>query len=132
MAKGRKVEFQADLEPVTAHVAADYHNTHGGSSFFVHGGDYATSGYAVGGSGIPETTIHRPTLTPDEYQSHRDRVRAGTKDPGAVVGTWVENGKSVLDASTVVQSRQFAKSLQKKRGERAVFNLNTGREEDLS
>jgi hypothetical protein len=128
----RRREFQADLEPVTAHVAAQYHNAHGGSSFFVHGGNPAISGYAVGGAGIPERSIDREHLSPEEMQEHRDHVRQKTSDPDAVAGTWVEDGKSVLDASTVVHDRQFAKHLQVKRGERAVYNLNTGREEDLS
>jgi hypothetical protein len=139
---GRNAELQAgidgargvqlDMEPVTAHVAAQYHNKHGGSSFYVHGGARATEGYAVGGlEGAPETTIDRPTITPEEYQAHRDRVRASVKDENAIAGSWVEDGKSVMDASNAVLSRDQAKALQIKRGERKVFNLSSGEEEDL-
>lgn len=130
--RGRGAEIQDDIEPVTAQVAANYHNQHGGSSFYVHGGNYATKGYAVGGSGVPERSIPSEHLSPEQFQEHRDLVRAHTSDADAVAGTWVENGKTVMDASTVTHSREHAKHLQVKRGERAVFNLNTGREEDLS
>lgn len=130
--RGRGFEIQADIEPVTAQVAANYHNAHGGSSFYVHGGNYATKGYAVGGSGVPERVIPSAHLSPEQFQEHRDHVRASTSDANAVAGTWVEDGKTVLDASTVTHNRDHAKHLQNLRGERAVFNLNTGREEDLS
>ena len=123
---------QLDMEPVTAHVAAMYHNQHGGSSFYVHGGARAAEGYAVGGlEGAPETTYDSPTITPEQYQAHRDRVRANVKDENAVAGSWVEDGKSVMDASNVVLNRDQAKTLQTKRGERAVYNLTSGEEENL-
>lgn len=123
---------QLDLEPVTAHVVAQYHNANGGSSFYVHGGERATQGYSVGGlHGVPETTVSSPTISASDYQSHRDKVRKSVKDKDAVAGTWVEDGKSVMDASNVVTSREDAKKLQKARGERAVYDLNTAKEVDL-
>lgn len=123
--------YQADLEPVTAHVVAQYHNANGGSSFHVHGGERAKSGYAVGGlEGAPESVGSDP-LTADEWQSHRDRVRSSVKNPQAIAGTWNEGGKSVMDASEAVASRDEAKRKQIDRGERRVYNLGSGQEEDL-
>lgn len=124
--------YQADLEPVTAEVAAQYHNTHGGSSFYVHGGDRAVEGYVVGGlEGAPETHVDGEHITADEFQAHRDRVRSQVSDSNAVAGSWAEDGRSVLDASNVVQTAEEAKRLQVARDERAVYNLSAGREENL-
>lgn len=124
--------YQADLEPVTAHVVAQYHNTHTGSSFQVHGGGRAKSGYSVGGlEDVPETTTDSPTMRPEEWQGHRDEVRARVKEPDAIAGTWVEEGKSVMDASERVPDRHTARALQIARKQRAVYNLSTGNEEDL-
>lgn len=123
---------QLDMEPVTAAVVAQYHNANGGSSFYVHGGKRADEGYSVGGlGGAPETTIDSPTITPEQYQAHRDRVRDSVKDPNAIAGSWVEDGKSVMDASNAVIDRDDAKALQTSRNERAVFNLKAGKEENL-
>ena len=127
--------YQADLEPVTAHVVAQYHNAggeEGGSSFYVHGGEAATSGYSVGGlEGAPETTTEHQDMAPKEYQEHRDRVRESVKNPNAIAGTWVEGGRSVMDASERVPDKHTARVLQIARNQRAVYNLGKGREEDL-
>jgi len=121
-----------DIEPVTAAVVAQYHNAHGGSSFYVHGGGRADHGWSVGGlQGAPETSVDSPRITPEDWQRHRDRVRAQVTDKNAIAGTWVEDGKSVMDASNAVQSREDAKALQAARNQRAVYNLHENREEDL-
>jgi acyl-CoA synthetase (AMP-forming)/AMP-acid ligase II len=129
---GIQDSVQTDLEPVSAHVVAQFHNSHGGSSFYVHGGERATEGYSVGGlHGVPATVVDSPTITPAQFQEHRDKVRKAVKDRDAVAGTWVEDGKTVMDASNVVTDRDRAKRLQVSRGEKAVYNLSEGREEDL-
>lgn len=130
---GRKFEFQADLEPVTAHVASQYHAANGGASFYVHGGTMPNKGYAIGGlPGVPEKTIHSPVMSPEQFQQNRDRIRAARpNDMSAVAGSWVSDGKSVLDGSNTTPERDVAKTLQIKRGEQAVYNLNEQREEDL-
>lgn len=130
---GRKFEFQADLEPVTAHVASQYHAQNGGSSFYVHGGVMPKRGYVIGGlPGVPEETINRPHMTPEEFQANRDRIRtARPNDTTAVAGSWAEAGRTVLDGSNAVVDRDVAKKTQQKRGERAVFNLNEMKEENL-
>jgi len=123
---------QLDLEPVTAHVVAQYHNANGGSSFAVHGGERARDGWAVGGlEGTPESSVDSARISPEDYQSHRDKVRTSVKHPDAIAGTWVESGKSVMDASQAVLDRSTAKHLQIHRNQRAVFNLKTGKEENL-
>lgn len=124
--------IQMDLEPVTAHVVAQYHAAHGGSSFFVHGGERAHHGWSVGGlQGMPETTVPSQTISPDQWQAHRDAVRSKISAPTAVAGSWAENGNSVMDASNVVGAREEAASLQRHREERAVWNLHENKEEDL-
>lgn len=130
---GRNREFQADLEPVTAQVAAQYHNKHGGSSIYVHGGNMPTKGYAVGGlPGVPEQNVDSPNLTPHQVQANRDRVRdAYPGDPSAVAGSWQENGRSVLDGSSIFHDRSKAARAQSKRDQRAVYNISKGKEEDL-
>jgi len=131
-AVGPDGSVQLDLEPVTAHVVAQYHNQHGGSSFHVHGGQRATSGYAVGGlQGVKESITDSPVLRPEEFQEHRNKVRTKVSVPEAIAGTWVEEGRSVMDASERVPDRHSAKVLQVARNERAVYNLSTGQEEDL-
>lgn len=124
--------YQADIEPVTAAAAAEFHNTHGGSSFYVHGGERATQGYAVGGlEGAPEKWIEGEHLTPAQFQQHRDRVRAQVADHNAIAGSWTSEGATVLDASNAVTDKDEAKRLQKSRDERAVYNLEKAQEEDL-
>lgn len=131
-AVGPDGSVQLDLEPVTAHVVAQYHNQHGGSSFHVHGGQRATSGYAVGGlQGLKESITNSPVLRPEEFQEHRDKVRTKVASQEAIAGTWVEGDQSVMDASERVPDRHTAKVLQIARGERAVYNLGRGQEEDL-
>jgi hypothetical protein len=127
---------QHDLEPVTAHVVAAYHNAGGdvgGSSFLDHGGDPIRDGYSVGGhEGVPEAISHNRNISPAQFQNHRDAVRrAAPTDRSVIAGTWAENGSSVLDASTHVHDRDVAAHLQAKRGERAVYNANIGEEENL-
>lgn len=139
---GRNEEFEAgsvprwvqyDIEPVTAHVVAQYHNQHGGSSFYVHGAERATSGYAVGGlEGTPETITEQRDMTPEEYQAHRDRVRESTTLNNAIAGTWVENDKSVMDASEAIPDRDEAREMQVEREQRAVYNLDKDMDEDLT
>lgn len=138
--------YQADIEPATAAAAAEYHNrTHDkdgnsipiedrGSSFHVHGGERVDGGYSVGGlEKKPEKRIAegRITITPDEYQAHRDQVRSTVSHPDAIAGTWVEDGGVTADASQRVESRDEAKRLQTERGERAVYNITAGKTEDL-
>ena len=126
--------YQGDLEPVTAHVVAQYHNNGDprGSSFMAYGGARVSQGYVVGGhEGVPERSLPTETITPEEYQAHRDNVRAHSKDPEVITGTWGEDGKNILDASTHVEGRDRAKALQVKRKERAVWNASEGKEEDL-
>ena len=130
---GRGFEFQADLEPVTAHVAAQYHNAHGGSSFYVHGGNRATTGFAVGGmKNVPEQTIDSHRITPEQFQANRDRIRnLQPHDANAVAGSWEESGHSVLDGTSVLRNQDAAKRLQVSRGERAVYDLGADKEVDL-
>lgn len=127
--------YQADLEPVTAHVVAQYHNSQEnpkGSSFLAYGATPVTDGYVVGGhEDVEERNLPSETITPEQYQEHRDFVRAHTKHPDVIAGTWGEDGKTVLDASTSVDGREKAKDLQVKRKQRAVWNASAGREEDL-
>lgn len=126
--------YQADLEPVTAHVAAQHHNSGNpkGSSFLAYSGEPVRSGYVVGGhDGVPERDLPGETITPEQFQEHRDFVRRHSKDETVIAGTWGENGQTVLDASTNIMSRDLAKSEQIRREQRAVWNANTGEEEDL-
>lgn len=127
--------YQADLEPVTAHVVAQYHNdpANGGSSFRAYGGEMATGGYIVGGhQGVPERKLHSKKITAEEYQEHRDYVRAHTQDANVIAGTWAnDEGDTDLDASNVVEEREEAKRLQRQRKQKAVWNATAGKEEDL-
>lgn len=123
---------QLDIEPITAHVVAQYHNQNHGSSFLAYGGGRVSSGYIVGGhKGVPETVLVGDKIDSKQYQAHRDHVRNLVKDRSVIAGTWSEKGRSVLDASNAVPSRDEAKSLQIARGERAVYNADAGKSEDL-
>lgn len=132
--------YQADLEPVTAHVVAQYHAANGGSSFKAWGGERATAGYSVGGmGGVPEKVIGSANLSPVQFQQHRKRVRAALRDApvvektSAVAGTWRRQADNVTvtDASNNTEDREQARAWQTERNEDAVWNLAENREEDL-
>lgn len=131
--------YQADLEPVTAHVASQYHAANGGSSFKAWGGERASEGYAIGGmKSVPEQVLGNPHLSPAQFQAHRNRVRQGLSNAStvekesAVAGTWLrDDHKTVTDASNVTPDRDLAQHWQKSRNEDAVWNLTENREEDL-
>ena len=126
--------YQSDIEPVTAHVAAQYHNEHGGASFNSLTGDRAAQGYAIGGMRkVAESHTNSPDISATEFQAHRDRVRSAyPNNEKAFAGTWRnDEGKSIFDASQVEKSRSKAAKLQTKRGEDEVFNLGKQKGEDL-
>lgn len=128
--------YQADIEPVTAHFAAIDHNTNGGSSYFALTGEKATSGFVVGGSGLPEVEHPNANLSPAQFQANRDRVRASVTglpaavQKQAVAGGWHRMGvpgktdAHVMDKSDVLSNRDAAVSLAKSRGEDAIFHLD--------
>lgn len=129
---GRNNELHAGIQESSVEAAA-YHNAHGGSSFYANRDGRASYGWAVGGmKGAPETTVPRAEISPSEYQQHRDKVKKVAPDAtDAIAGTWVENGKTVMDASEVFHDRRSAHQAQTERHERAVYNLHEDKAEDL-
>lgn len=140
MAFHNSATYQADLEPITAHVAAQRQNTHGGSSFFALTGDPAREGYAVGGAGLPEVEHFNKNLSPEQFQANRDRVRTSVAGQSpdvqmrAVAGGWSRRnveGKQdahVMDKSDVLPDRASAVALGRSRGEDAIWHLDGEKE----
>ena len=127
--------YQADLEPITAHVAAQSHNETGGSSFYAQGGERAKDGYSVGGAPdskgarVPEQDHLRGAMTPNQYQAHRDRVRHATTAGNVMAGTWRrDDGANVTDASNNIPDLDDAKRIGSERNEDAIYDVANQRE----
>ena len=105
----------------------------GGSSIGVmdNGEHYVPKyGYVVGGI-VPEKSIDMDNEAHFKHTYNRFYYQAGLaleRESAVVIGTWTEDGKIVFDLCNVLDDEQEALALAKKRGERAIFDLEEQRE----
>ncbi len=102
------------------------HNANGGSTINLTTGKPITEGFAVAISKDYEKVIPGDKLTKeqlDAYKSeHQDVLDA---DPRRTIGTWVDNGKTYLDISTVLPTEKEAIEVGKQNNQLAIFDLKT-------
>ena len=105
----------------------------GGSSVGVmDNGEYYVPkyGYVVGGV-IGEKSV--PFGNVDEFKREYNRFNFTAQlelnqSGSAVIGTWVEDNKIVFDLCNILDDEADALALAKKRGERAIYDLENRRE----
>lgn len=111
----------------------------GGASRHYETGDVPDRGYMLGGArnnaDIPYPEIKRPV---DEFElsnvrQHARQIRDHFGSGQALYqGAWVEDGDVVLDASEQINDRVTAMTEAKKRGERAIYDIDRDRDIDIS
>jgi len=87
-------------------------------------------GYVVGGI-VPEESCKMDNESAFKHTYNRlfhQAELALERDSAVVIGTWVEDGKIVFDLCNVLDDEQEALALAKKRGERAIYDLENQRE----
>lgn len=105
----------------------------GGSSIGVmdNGEHYIPEyGFVVGGI-VPEKSVKMDDVSAFKQAYNRLYFQAGLeleRELAVIIGTWVEDGKIVFDLCNVLDVEQEALALAKKRGERAIFDLENKRE----
>jgi len=78
------------------------------------------------GNRIPETYASSP-MTAVEAAAHIKRVAGLTGgDPDGFAGSWVDEGRTVLDASTRIRTRKDAVTEGDARGEDSIFGFRHG------
>lgn len=78
----------------------------------------------ITGSRVKETSVPVDDFTP-EFAAEYIR-RHSVLSPSAYIGTWIENGNVILDASDAFESLQVALFFASERGERAVYTIGVG------
>jgi len=87
-------------------------------------------GYVVGGI-IPEESCKMDNESAFKHTYNRlfhQAELALERDSAVVIGTWVEDSKIVFDLCNVLDDEQEALALAKKRGERAIYDLENQKE----
>jgi len=87
-------------------------------------------GYVVGGI-VPEESCKMDNESAFKHTYNRlfhQAELALERDSAVVIGTWVEDGKIVFDLCNVLDDEQEALALAKKRGERAIYDLENQKE----
>jgi len=87
-------------------------------------------GYVVGGI-VPEKSCEDDNQLAFTQMYNRFFYQAELaleRESAVVIGTWVEDGKIVFDLCNVIDDEQEALALAKKRGERAIYDLENQKE----
>lgn len=105
----------------------------GGSSLELHqNGEFYVPeyGYVVGGTVLEKSCdIDNKEDFKSQYNVlHLQGRLELERELSVVMGTWVENGRIVFDLCYVLDDEQEALALAKKRGERAIYDLENKRE----
>ena len=78
----------------------------------------------ITGNRVQETSIPVDDFTLEFAASYIRRHAVLSKD--AYIGTWIENGRVILDASDAFTSLSLALFIAQERGERAVYTIGVG------
>lgn len=89
-------------------------------------GAFATGGWAVGGAGAAERSKDVERVTGRTVGAYARMEQGPLQAPGAHIGGWRYQGKGYLDVSTVEPDLHRAIGLMGVRGEKAIYNLNSG------
>lgn len=75
----------------------------------------------ITGNRVQETSIPVDDFTEEFAAEHIRRMSVLAKN--SYIGTWIENGRVVLDASDAFESLSLALFIAQERGERAVYTI---------
>lgn len=78
----------------------------------------------ITGNRVPETSVAVDDFTPEFAAEYIRRHTVLAK--GSHIGTWMENGRVILDASDAFTSLSMALFIAAERGERAVYTIGVG------
>ena len=78
----------------------------------------------ITGNRVAETSIPVDDFTVEYAAEHIRRMSVLAKN--AYIGTWIENGRVVLDAADAYESLSVALFMASERGERAVYTIGVG------
>jgi hypothetical protein len=78
----------------------------------------------ITGNRVQETSVAVDDFTPEFAAQYIRRHAVLSKD--AYIGTWIENGLVILDASDAFTSLSVALFVAAERGERAVYTIGVG------
>lgn len=132
--------------PAQAQSFIDSTKNYGGASMFLHNMSMPQPGdkvYIVGkeksqrtGESVPTQNVNpgQGHMTPRQFAYHFNRLQLETKDPKAMMGSWVDSktkkgrAKGVqIDLSTGHKQRKRAESKMIDRNEDAIWNMKTMR-----
>lgn len=115
-------------------------NNGGASRHAVDQSPAPSSGYMVGGA--PDNSgqkYHEQALAVHEFsaravRAHAQDIQANVPQTTAPVyqGSWLEGGRVVMDASNHYQDRLQALRIGRERGERAVYDLDSGSDVNIA
>ena len=104
------------------------HNSNSGSSITQTGADlYGKPGwYSVALKGY-EKILDKAVITAEDLQKYvAENKKVLQEHPDAFVGSWVDEGKTYLDISRAVRSREVALKLAESSEQKAIFDLGKG------
>lgn len=78
----------------------------------------------ITGHRVPETSVAIDDFTPEYAAEHIRRMSVLARD--SYIGTWIEDGRVILDASDAFESLSVALFFAAERGERAVYTIGVG------
>ena len=104
----------------------EIHNKTGGATIDLKTGKSVTEGFAVAIPESVEESINSTEITEEQVEAYRKKyANVLAKDENRTVGVWVENGKSILDISTIAKTKTEAMRIAKESDQRAIHNLKT-------
>lgn len=110
---------------------AEIHNREGGSTISLITGQSITEGYAVAIKESVEEVIPFEQITDEQLKAYKEKHKAIlAEDPKRTIGTWVSDGKTYLDISTVVPTQAEAEKIGRATNQKAIFDL--GAKQDIA
>jgi len=116
------------FNPKTVDAIVEATNNSGGSTINIETGKAVTKGFAVaidtGTDKTFEKIIDSEKITKKDVQEYAKEHKADLEaDKNRTIGTWVDNGKTYLDISTVVETEDEAQAIAQKTDQESIFNL---------
>lgn len=109
---------------------AEIHNREGGSTISLITGQPITEGYAVAIEKATEEIIPFEQITDEQLKAYKEKHKdILAEDPKRTIGTWVSDGKTYLDISTVVPTQAEAEKIARATNQKAIYDL--GAKQDI-
>lgn len=103
---------------------AEIHNREGGSTISLITGQPITEGYAVAIKESVEEIIPFEQITDEQIKEYKEKHKTIlAEDPKRTIGTWVSDGKTYLDISTVLPTQAEAEKIGRATNQKAIFDL---------